>query len=113
MEVTFGTRSSGGCDSSVCRYAESLARGAVLESSSSVSEDGGLVYFLVRDFHLSSVSDVTIRALNQDVAISVLDAFSFTANIVNVTARLSPFLRTGPSVTLELSSPFAFGIGSP
>jgi hypothetical protein len=106
VDVTFGTKSAGGCDSSVCRRADSVERAVITQSSESVKEDGGLVYFVIRNFPLRSITDVTVTALNQAVAISVQATSSVSANIHNVTARLSPFNRKGPSVALQLSTPF-------
>jgi len=47
-----------------------------------------------------------IGALNQPGSISVEGASLLSANIVNVTARILAFSRTGPTVALELRSPF-------
>ena len=107
VDVSFGTRTSGGCDSSVCQQSSSVPRAAIIDSSAFVLEDGGLLYFVIRNFPSRSSADIAIGALNQLISISVDSAFLLSANIVNITARTSAFSRTGPTLSLELRSPFA------
>jgi cysteine-rich repeat protein len=106
VDATFGTRPLGGCDSSVCQQSQGVARAAIIENSEYANENGGLFYFLIRNFPLRSSADITITAINQ-VAIARVQSVSFlTGNIVNITATLSPFIRAGPRIALQLSTLF-------